>query len=310
MDDTFRRDLNWNLLRTFHVIAEERSLTKAAKRLGIRQPSVSEQLRRFEEQVGCQLIVRDSRNFAMTLRGTRIHRECAAIFQGVERIGYLTRGPDDSLVGELSLMIVSNLVSPMIDEALRLFHQRHPSVVYRIEVLNSQTIVGRLRKGHPGFGICLMTKPAAGLECHSLFREEFGIFCGAEHPFFNRETVALRDLQDESFIAFTCAEEGLGLEPMVLLREAANLGGRIAGTSPNLEEVRRMIVAGIGIGILPIATVSQDVADGKLWPLRLSGQSIGADVFLARNPSLASSPTEKEFADLVGELHALYPNMT
>lgn len=170
----------------------------------------------------------------MPLRGTRIHRECAAIFQNVGRIWHPVRNAEDALTGEIRLMIVSSLVSPIIDEALRFFHQRHPSIVVRIEVMNSRGIVGHLTKDEPGLGICLMTKPALYFESHGRFREEFGMFCGAEHPFFNRDRVAVRDLQHKSFVAFTCAEEGLSPEPMMLLREGVNLGGRIAGTNPNL----------------------------------------------------------------------------
>ena len=62
-------DLNWNLFRSFCAIAEEKSITRAAKRLNMSQPSVSLALQRLEEQLGCQLVFRDSRHFALTLRG-------------------------------------------------------------------------------------------------------------------------------------------------------------------------------------------------------------------------------------------------
>ena len=62
-------DLNWNLLRSFCAIAEEKGITRAAKRLNMSQPSVSLALQRLEDQLGCQLVFRDSRRFALTLRG-------------------------------------------------------------------------------------------------------------------------------------------------------------------------------------------------------------------------------------------------
>src|SRR5690606_6499053 len=60
--------LNWNLLHTFLVIVEERSITRAADRLLVRQPSVSAALQRLEETLGSQLIQRDSRRFVLTKR--------------------------------------------------------------------------------------------------------------------------------------------------------------------------------------------------------------------------------------------------
>ena len=73
-------DLNWNLLRMFYMIAKEESITKAAKRLGLSQPSVSNALQKLEAQLGCQLVFRDSRHFELTTRGERFFRNAARSF--------------------------------------------------------------------------------------------------------------------------------------------------------------------------------------------------------------------------------------
>ena len=74
-------DVNWNLLRTFCVIAEEGGITAAARRLRMSQPSVSLALQRLEEQLGCQLVFRGSRHFALTRRGEGVYQECADILR-------------------------------------------------------------------------------------------------------------------------------------------------------------------------------------------------------------------------------------
>lgn len=302
--------LNWNLLRTFFVIAQEKSITRAAKRLEMRQPSVSTALQKLEEQLNCQLAFRDSRRFELTLRGAKIYQECLEIFQSVDRIGTLSEESQVEEHGEVRLQIISNLVSPLVDEALRLFHHRSPSVTFNIEVQNSQTIVHNIRNQHVGLGICLLTKPIFDLQCQYLFREEFNVFCGAEHALYGKEMVTIRQLQQEPFIAFSCATEGVGLEPMVVLRESARLGSHVSGASPNLEEVRRMIVSGLGIGILPLTSVKYEVENGQLWPLRISDRAIGADVFLVRNPQTQLSGPEQRFCTILEELLQLYPELT
>lgn len=302
-------ELNWNLLRSFYVIAEEKSLTRAAKRLNMSQPSVSLALQKLEEQLDCQLIFRGSRHFALTLRGEKIYQECADIFRSVDRIGILTEDRNDEEFGELRLSIISQLRSPLIDEAIRLYHQRHPSITWRIDVQNSAETVRRIANDKAGLGICLLTKPLLNLTCRHLFREEFSIFCGIEHSLYGRTEVTARDLQQEPFVAFTCATEGMGLEPMVMLREGMGLGSRINGSSHDLEEVQRMIVSGLGIGILPVMTVSGENPSGKLWPLRLVDQPLGADVFLVHSPLSQSTAPEQKFIDLIDELLQLYPDM-
>lgn len=302
-------DINLNLLRSFFMIAEERSLTRAAARLNMSQPSVSQALQRLEEQLACQLVLRGSRKFELTARGQRVYQECSEIFRSVERIGQLTQERYVEEFGELRLQIISNLESPLIDEALRLYHQRHPSVTWVIEVQNSQETVKRIQTEKCGIGLCLLARPVFSLNCELLFREDFSVYCGAEHPFFGRKEVEKRELRQESFVSFTCATKGMGLEPMTVLSESLGLGERISGESPNLEEVRRMIVAGLGIGILPVTAAQDEVAKGLLWPLEIKDFPLGADVFLVTHPECEYSPAEQRFLELVCELRGLYPDM-
>lgn len=310
MESLPQSDLNWNLLRMFYMIAKEQSITKAAKRLGLSQPSVSNALQKLEAQLDCQLVFRDSRHFELTTRGDKIFQECRDIFHSAERISLLVRDSEEEERGQVRYKIISNLVSPFLDELLRLYHQRHPSVVFQSEVQNSQTIVRSIQQGKVPLGFCLLTKPLVNLPSIRLFREEFCVFCGAEHPLFGRETVELRDLQREPFISFACATEGMGLEPMSVLREGTRLGNRINGLSTNIEEVRRMIVAGFGIGILPVLTAQDDIRRGDLWPLKITDETIGADVYLVHAPLETLSPSEHKFVAMAQELLALYPDMS
>ncbi|MTH78907.1 LysR family transcriptional regulator [Paracoccus aestuariivivens] len=302
-------ELNWNLFRSFHAIAEEGGITRAAKRLNMSQPSVSLALQKLEEQLGCQLVFRGSRHFALTLRGEKIYQECIEILRGVERIGQLAEDQNDEKFGELRLNIISRLHSPLIDEALRLYHQRHPSISWRINVQNSLETVRQIAQDRAGLGICLLNKPMFNIECRHLFREEFGVYCGAEHRLFGQTRVELRELAQEPFVTFNCATEGPGLEPMIMLRDGLGLGRRISGSSHDLAEIRRMIIAGLGIGILPALTASDAVETGQLWPVRLAEEPLGADVFLVFSALDDLTVPERKFVDLLDELQQLYPSM-
>ena len=303
-----QEDLNWNLLRTFFVIAEERSITAASRRLGISQPSVSSALQRLETQLGCQLVFRDSRHFELTLRGNKVFLECKEMFHGATRITRLVEESHEEERGEVRFQIISNLVSPLINELMRLYHQRHPSVRFHVEVRNSHEIVRNITQGHIGLGICLLNRPILNLPSLRLFREEFCLFCGAEHPLFGMDSVAERELEQEPFISFTCATEGMGLEPMAVLRASANLGNRVTATSSNLQEVKRMIIAGLGIGILPPDSVRHDIAEGVLWPLKITDRAIGADVYMVHTPLDGLSGAERRFIQTAEDLAMLYPD--
>ena len=307
MNSLQQTDLNWNLLRVFYMVGKEQGITKAAKRLGLSQPSVSNALQKLEAQLQCQLVYRDSRSFELTVRGDKIFQECRDIFHSAERISVLVRDAEEDERGRVSYKIISDLVSPMLDELLRLYHHRYTSVTFQSEVGNSQSIVRSIQQGRATLGFCLLAKPLVNLPSIRLFREEFRVFCGAEHPLFGREAVSLRDLQREPFISFACATEGMGLEPMSVLREGTRVGNRISGMSTNIEEIRRMIVAGLGIGILPLSSAQDDIRRKELWPLQIADEPIGADVYLVHAPFEKLSPSERRFVETAQELVTLYP---
>ncbi|OCP21367.1 MULTISPECIES: LysR family transcriptional regulator [unclassified Ensifer] len=291
-------NLNWNLLRTFLVIVEERSITKAADKLLVRQPSVTAALQKLEETLGCQLIQRDSRRFILTNHGEMLRQECMEIFRRVERIGEKLSADEDDLTGQIRIQIVTHVAMPGLDQALRQMRRRHPSVSVRIDVANSQDIVRAIAQKQTPFGFCLLPKPLAALDCRFLMREEFGIYCGATHPMHGRTDVTLDELRQEAFIAFACSQEGGALEPMIALRDGAGLGTWTVGSSPNLEEVRRLIAAGLGIGILPIDTAKCVVDPEQLWLIPTLNGSLGADVYLVTNPDMELGAAEKAFLDI------------
>lgn len=290
--------LNWNLLHTFLVIVEERSITRAADRLLVRQPSVSAALQRLEETLGGQLVQRDSRRFVLTKRGELLYKECTEIYRSVARIGDKLSEEHDELTGLVRLQVVTHVVLPALDRALSALNRRHPSVTMRIDVMSSQDIVRSVSQKLSPFGICLLPNPLAGLNCRRLVREEFGILCGREHPLFGRRDVPLPELAEEPFVALLCGQDG-GLEPMVSLREGAGLGSRTVGASANLEEVARMIAAGMGIGILPLVSVEGAIEAGTLWNLSAAGADLGADLYLVSNPAMEKSAAETAFLNLL-----------
>ncbi len=289
--------LNWNLLHTFLVIVEERSITRAADRLLVRQPSVSAALQRLEETLGGQLVQRDSRRFVLTKRGELLHKECVEIYRSVARIGEKLSEEHDELTGLVRIQIITHMVLPAFDRTLSLMSRRHPGVTMRVEVANSHEIVRSVSQKLSPFGFCLLPNPLAGLNCRHLMREEFGILCGRDHALYGRSGVPLHELADEPFIALACGQDG-ALEPMVSLREGAGLGSRTVGASPNLEEVARMIAAGMGIGILPLASVQDALDAGTLWNLSGAGDGLGADLYFVGSPAMGMSAAELAFQRL------------
>lgn len=309
-----RRSFDWNLLHTFVVIVEERSITRAAERLLLRQPTVSNALKRLEEQLGRQLIRRGHGVFEITPHGERLYRECQDICGAIGRLGGLLQADEQEVTGHLRLFLASHVVFPPFDDTLAAFHRQHPKVTFDIEVTSSARVTEAVLSKEASFGICLVHQRHPRLDYRVLFREHFGFFCGPRHRLFGRRGLKLDDLRGETFVSFNTDRLSDALRPVAILRATRELDGHLIGKSTHLEEVRRMIAAGLGIGPLPIHAVDRDVRDGLLWRLPPYDDPPAVDIYLVTNPRTHLSAPERLFLSmLLGHLqdrptgHFVYP---
>ncbi|OBQ61215.1 LysR family transcriptional regulator [Mesorhizobium erdmanii] len=286
-------DLDWNLLRTFVVIAEVKSITRAAERLNLKQPSVSNALRRLEDRVGRRLVERDATRFELTEVGRLIYEQSVEVFGSISQLPLLMRGISDDVTGHVMIATASHVVSPLFDRALAEFHRNYPRASITISVAASTEVAKQVRDRRASFGICLVSQRDAALDYAMVYREFFGFFCGPQHRFYGKTGLTLADLRGEPSVSFQTDHISDALRPVALLRSEARLNADVVGVSSSLEEVRRMIVAGLGIGPLPLHVARRDVADGMLWRLPPYDAPPAIDIFLLTNPEKAMNRAEK-----------------
>lgn len=286
-------ELDWNLLRTFVVIAEEKSITRAAERLNLKQPSVSNALRRLEDRVGNRLVQRDATRFELTEVGQLLYEQSIEVFGTISQLPQLVRGVTDEVTGHVSISVASHVVSPIFDRSLCEFHRNYPRASMTISVAESIDVVRQVRERRASFGICLVRERDPALDYTMVYREHFGFFCGPEHRLYGREGLELSDLKDEPSVSFQTDNIADALRPVALLRSEAKLSSNVVGISSSLEEVRRMIMAGIGIGPLPLHVARRDIADGFLWRLPPYDTPPAIDIYLLVNPEKVMNRAEK-----------------
>lgn len=287
------RELDWNLLRTFMVIVQEGSITRAADRLLLKQPTVSNALKRLETKLGRRLIERGGGAFRVTEAGQLLYRECVDIYGNISRLSIVLRDVREEITGHVTIATASHVVCPFYDETLAAVQRRHPAITYTVEVDTSAEVVRAVLQKYASFGICLVHQRHARLAYDHMFREHFGFFCGPRHRLYRRKGLGLADLREESFVSFKTDRVTDALRPVALLRARENIEDRIIATSSHLEEVRRLIIAGLGIGVLPIHAVERDVRDGLLWRLPPYDDPPAIDIYLVSNPATQLNRAEQ-----------------
>ncbi|MET3581769.1 DNA-binding transcriptional LysR family regulator [Mesorhizobium robiniae] len=300
-------DLDWNLLRTFVVIAEVKSITRAAERLNLKQPSVSNALRRLEDRVGRRLIERDATRFELTEVGRLLYEQSIEVFGTISQLPLLMRGVSDDVTGHVNIAMASHVVSPLFDRALSQFHSSYPRASLTITVAASTEVTKQVRERRASFGVCLVSQRDPALEYTMVYREFFGFFCGPHHRLYGRAGLTLADLRGEPSVSFQTDHISDALRPVALLRSEAKLDAEVVGVSSSLEEVRRMIVAGLGIGPLPLHVARRDVADGLLWWLPPYQAPPAIDIFLLVNPDNTLNRAEKALLSGLQALIAATP---
>lgn len=282
--DRILRELDWNLLRTFVVLAQSRSITDAARRLNLAQPSVSAALQRLEDRLGRRLIERKPGHFRLTEAGERLFAEALDIQGSILRLTTLMRDLTDEIRGHVQVALASHVVCPLLDAALAEFHAAHPKATLAFDVFTSSEAIAAVRARSASFAVCLVRDMDPKLEYRRLYREFFGLFCGPPYPLFGREGLTRADLAGHNTVSFQTDRLQDVLKPVALLRAESDIGEQVVGTSSHLEEVRRMIVAGLGIGPLPVHVAARDVADGLLWRLPPYDNPPAVDVHVVWNP--------------------------
>ncbi len=305
-EQRFPWNLDWNLLRTFMVVVDEGGITPAALFLGLKQPTISAALKRLEDITGRKLVNRSPQHFSVTPWGRVLYAEASAIFGAVAQLPDLMGGLEEEVTGQVSIAVASHVVSPHFDAVLARFNARYPKVSYTISTMDSAEVVARLQQNRVTFGVCLFHQQPPGLEARILYREYFGLFCGPPHRLYGRENIDIAELRNEDAVSFQTDELDGPLAGVAQLRRQLGMRAEPRGLSSNLPEVRRMIVANIGIGALPVHVARKDVQSGLLWQVPPYDSLPAVDIHMLTNARRSMNRAEKALLEMLnGELDAV-----
>jgi DNA-binding transcriptional LysR family regulator len=240
-------------LRYFAAVAEELHFTRAALRLNMAQPPLSQQIRALEEELGVQLFVRTRRSVALTDAGHALlerSREMLATAQALpQQLQRVARGE----VGLLRIGFSSTLPLTKVLRDVVADHRRsHPDVALNLREMHSQLQFDSLRRGELDVGLVRYNERAPeGIRLRLLRRDPLRLVVPAGHRFARRKSVSIADCRDEAFIGFP-GDAGTGTGPL-LKRLAAQAGfePRIAQEAREATTQIGLVAAGLGIAVLP-----------------------------------------------------------
>ncbi|WP_313622567.1 LysR family transcriptional regulator [Achromobacter sp.] len=286
---------DWNLLRTFLVIVQERSISAAAAKLHLTQSAVSQALKRLEDQLERRLIERHNSAFTITAAGEEVRRAAEAIHGNVSQLLTDVSQTEAEAVGRVHLLVASRIHSAVYDEFWADFHREYPRIEVQLDVLPSSEIVTLVQQRAATAGIALCRQIPKRLENKVFLQQRYALFCGRNHALFGRHDVRMDELLGENFVSFASDALGDSLSPLTIFRDQRGFNGRIVAASSQHDEVKRLLIAGFGIGCLPEHSVRADIEQGRLWRLPPGEGVCAVELHLLWHRDAQRTPAEMAF---------------
>jgi DNA-binding transcriptional LysR family regulator len=262
-------------LRTFKAVAVLLSFQKAAEHLNYAQSSVSAQIRALEEDLGVKLFDRLGRGIRLTEAGRRLVQYADKILDLTEESRAEIAGTKE-IRGSLTIRIPESFGIYRLPNVVAPYVARHPGVQLNFITCAHDTLQKDLRKGITDLAFLLTESiQAADLEAEATVFESIVMVGAAGHPLSRRKTVRTRDLEGET-ILMSKVDCSYRKTFERLLDEAAVAPGNVHDFH-SLETLKRCVMSGAGITVLPRVAVEAELKGGDLVALNWKG---GFDVAL------------------------------
>jgi DNA-binding transcriptional LysR family regulator len=246
-------------LKYFLAVAEEKSFSRAAERLHISQPPLSQQIMKLESELGVRLFTRTTRSFELTVAGRALMVEAADLLGRMRMTIDTIRQIDRGQVGRLRVGIVGSAMWGPIPGLLERFQTDFPRVTWTIHELgpNDQWEALRNKQIDVGFWREPRIEPdvlkAANLRQELCFKEQFCVAVNARHPLASRDAISLLDIAGEPMLTLHLDQSA---EPRYLMQCCVNAGFEptIFQEAAEPQTLLAMVGAGLGVALMPETT--------------------------------------------------------
>ena len=239
--------------RCFVAVAEELHFGRAAARLCMAQPPLSQRIRALEEELGAALFVRTSRKVALTPAGEAFWREARALLAQAAQAEAVARRVASGLAGVLRVGFVNPAMDAFLSAALATFRQSAPEVELTLREMSSREQVEALAGERLDVGFLRhgWGTPPAGMEVAVVSREPYVLAVPQGHPLAHRGRAALADLDGAAMIL-----PQRGQAPSLRAAIEAALGAAGAKVVVVQEAASKftmlsLVAAGVGVALLP-----------------------------------------------------------
>ncbi len=238
-------------LKYFVAVAEEMHFGRAAKRLHIAQPPLSQQIMNLENELGLKLFDRTKRAIQMTDAGIYFLKEARQLLLHVEQAAKTARRIYQGQTGRLMVGFVGSVIHTFLPGGLRLFRERFPGVELVLQELNTAEQIKSLHARRIDVGFLYPVAADSLLAYQPLTLAPLMAVLPEKHPLSSRKSLYIRELAQESFIANTRSSEPVVLDAFISMCHSAGFSPRITQEAGQVQTVLGLVASGLGVCLLP-----------------------------------------------------------
>lgn len=249
-------------LKAFHAVAANGGFSKAAERLALTQPAISDHIRKLEDAYGSELFLRRRGGVELTSFARKLFAVTERMFEAeTEALELLSRAKGL----EEGLLSIGADAATHVLPLIRRFRERYPKIQVRLVAGNSAQLLGRLDRFEIDFAVIAEAPPQQDYHSRLLREDDIQAFTAATHPFARRQEISLADFAAQPVVL---REEGSATRGL-LLAEIASRSLVLTNVMEieSREAAREAVASGMGVGVISSAEI---VPDARLHMLRFS----------------------------------------
>lgn len=253
-------------LRYFVAVAEEGNVTRAAERLGIGQPPLSQQIQALERDLEVRLFHRTGQGVVLTEAGKALLVDAKRLLEDVQHAAVNAQRAGRGETGHLNLgFTASAAFHPIVRALIRAFRNAYPGVGLTLTEGSTAQQLTLLDEGR--IDLAFLRPGAhtfAGVALREIATEPMKAVLPVTHPLAKRSRISLKALSDESFVLIPQAASPMLHDEIVSACRQAGFEPTLGQQAPQLSSVVSLVAAEFGVSLVP-ASVSQFHAEGVIY---------------------------------------------
>lgn len=297
--------LDLNRLRYFQAVAEAGSFSRAARRLGLSQPTLSVQVARLEEEVGAPLLHRQRNGVRPTETGRRLLGFSQDLLARIEEMEHALRADVHEPVGDVRIGAVHSVGIYAMPEAMMLLAERYERVRPILRIENSENVLDMLAAGEIDLAFTARSDNPPAAHNQLLADDPLRIVCGPGHRLWGRRYVRPRDLDGERLVGFEEEAPTTKLIERILARHKVKMPTIVH--TPCIAAQIRMVAVNLAMAFLPSIALRADAHGPQLHLLDFASDELHRGLWASWNnpaPLSARDATIACVREVLAKQHA------